>query len=83
MGYLREAIAGMKAGSPEIAMVRHHLALAYEANNQKDMAIEALELSLAELEEYQGKIRAEGGTMKDPEWSRTAREMLRNLKNAS
>ncbi len=83
VGYLREAIAGMKAGSPEIAMVRHHLALAYEANNQKDMAIEALELSLAELEEYQGKIRAEGGTMKDPEWSRTAREMLRNLKNAS
>ena len=82
VGYLREAIAGMEAGSSEIAMVRHHLALAYEANNQKDMAIEALELSLSELEAYQGKIRAEGGTTEDPEWTRGAREMLQNLKKA-
>ena len=82
VGYLREAVAGLEAGSAEIGMVRHHLAQAYEANNQQGMAIETLELSLIELEEHQGKIRAEGGTPVDPKWSGAAREMLEQLKSA-
>lgn len=82
VGYLREAIAGMESGSPEISMVRHHLALAYEANNQKDMAINELETSLAELEAQQSKVRASGGTPQDPPWSGEAREMLARLRGA-
>jgi tetratricopeptide (TPR) repeat protein len=82
VGYLREALAGLDADSPQIGMVRQHLALAYEANDQKQMAIDALELSLTELDKQQQKIRAEGGTPEDPAWSRTAREMLQRLKPA-
>jgi hypothetical protein len=61
--------------------VRHHLALAYEANNQKQMAIDALELSLAQLEERQGRAREAGGTPEEPNWSTPAREMLARLKS--
>jgi tetratricopeptide (TPR) repeat protein len=82
VGYLREAISGLEEGSPEIGMVRHHLALAYEANDQKQMAIDALELSLAQLEERQGKARAAGGKPEEPDWSGPAREMLARLKSA-
>ena len=82
VGYLREAIGGLEEGSPEIGMVRHHLALAYEANDQKQMAIDALELSLAQLEERQGKQRAEGATPEEPEWSAGARKMLERLKSS-
>jgi Tfp pilus assembly protein PilF len=82
VGYLREAVAELEPGSQEIALARHHLALAYEANDQKQLAIDALEISLAELEEKQGKVRAQGGTPEDPEWSSPAREMLARLKSA-
>ena len=82
VGYLREAVAGLEPGSTQIAVARHHLALAYEANDQKQLAIEALELSLAELEEKEGKARAQGGTPEAPAWSSPARELLERLKSA-
>jgi len=37
VGYLREAIGGLEEGTPEIGMVRHHLALAYEAFYELDL----------------------------------------------
>jgi len=83
VGYLLEALAGLDPGSPEIGMVRHHLALAYEANDQPKLAVDALELSLTELEQRQEKTRAAGGKPEDPKWSSAAREMLQRLKPAS
>jgi tetratricopeptide (TPR) repeat protein len=82
VGYLREAIAGLDEDAPQLAMVHHHLAMAYEANDQKDMAIGALETSLGELNQQEGRILAAGGTWEDPEWSTPAREMLARLKNS-
>jgi Tfp pilus assembly protein PilF len=82
VGYLREAVAGMDARSEEIGLVRHHLALAYEANDQKQLAIETLELTLAELEVRQAERRAAGAQPTDPEWAATAREALGRLKAA-
>jgi tetratricopeptide (TPR) repeat protein len=79
VGYLREAVAGMDAGSEEIGLVRHHLALAYEANDQKQLAIDTLELTLAELEARQAERRAAGAQPTDPEWAATAREALGRL----
>lgn len=83
VGYLLEALAGMDSDSPDIGMVRHHLALAYEANKQPGLAIDSLELSLTELEQQQKKTRAAGGTPEDPQWSGPVREMLQRLKSAS
>ena len=79
VGYLREALAGMEAGAPETGMVRHHLALAYEANDQKDLAIEALELSISEFEEQQKGQPAAS----PPAWLRDTRETLQRLKSGS
>ena len=83
VGYLREAVAGMDAGSPELGVVRHHLALAYEANDQKDLAIESLEISLSELEAREAAAKRAGTRIPEPEWAGDAREMLMRLKSAS
>jgi tetratricopeptide (TPR) repeat protein len=83
VSYLREAVAGLEPGSPEIGLTRHHLALAYEANEQKQQAIEALELTLSELSERQERTRSGGAKTADPEWASPAREMLARLKSSS
>ena len=68
--------------SPNLGVVRHHLALAYEANDQTQEAIETLELALSDLEQRLSAIRAQGGRGVEPEWSAEAREMLNRLKPA-
>jgi tetratricopeptide (TPR) repeat protein len=80
VGYLREAVAGLEPGTPEMGTTRHHLALAYEANDQKELAIETLELALAELETQRKQAQAAGGELPDPEWTASARETLVRLK---
>jgi hypothetical protein len=82
VGYLKEAVAAIDPGSPTIGIVRHHLAQAYEGNDQKREAIETLELALADLEQRQTVIRDQGGRPVDPEWSEPARDMLSRLKPA-
>jgi hypothetical protein len=72
----------MDPGTPELALVRHHLALAYEAYGQREKAIEALELALGELEQQQGEIRKRGGKPLDPAWARPARTLHARLKQA-
>ena len=51
VGYLKEAAATIEPGSPNLGVVRHHLAQAYEANDQRREATEVLELALADLEQ--------------------------------
>ena len=38
VGYLKEAEAGMEADDPNLGLIRHHLALAYEASGDKENA---------------------------------------------
>jgi tetratricopeptide (TPR) repeat protein len=81
VGYLKEAEAGMKTPTT-LGIVRHHLAQAYEANDQKDEAIAVLEVALADLEQQLAEVRKQGGRLQEPDWSSPAREMLTRLKPA-
>lgn len=76
IGYLREAVGGLDPEDPNLPLVRHHLALAYEANEQPEEAIAALEQAVAELDARRGE-RAE------PPWAAAVREQLRRLRPAS
>ena len=82
VGYLNEAVATIDPGSPNLGIVRHHLAQAYEASDQKGKAIETLEKALSDLERQLAAIRGRGGKPVEPEWSGGARAMLRRLKPA-
>ena len=82
VGYLKEAVASMDIDDPNVGVVRHHLAQAYEANDQQAEAIAALELALAGLEQQPGEIRKQGGNSQQPEWLVQARQMLTRLKSA-
>jgi tetratricopeptide (TPR) repeat protein len=82
VGYLKEAVATIDPSSPNLGTVRHHLAQAYEANDQKKEAIETLELALSGLERRLTEIRDQGGKPVEPDWSAPAREMLSRLKPA-
>ncbi|MFP6630401.1 MAG: tetratricopeptide repeat protein [Myxococcota bacterium] len=82
VGYLNEAVATIDPDSPNLGIVRHHLAQAYEASDQKGKAIETLEEALSNLERQLAAIRSRGGTPVGPEWSKSAREMLLRLKPA-
>ncbi|MCP3985804.1 MAG: tetratricopeptide repeat protein [bacterium] len=50
--YLKEAVGGMQPDDAQISLVRHHLALAYEANENADEARQAWNQALKEVEEY-------------------------------
>jgi tetratricopeptide (TPR) repeat protein len=80
VGYLKEALASMEIDSPDVGVVRHHLAQAYEANDQQEEAIAALEMALAGLEQQRGEVRKSGGVPQPPAWSGQARQMLDRLK---
>ncbi len=82
VGYLKEAVASMEPDSPNVGLVRHHLALAYEANGQRAEAVETLEFSLADLEQRLATARAGGGKPTEPDWAGPVRDMLRRLKPA-
>jgi tetratricopeptide (TPR) repeat protein len=82
VGYLREAVAGMDPKSPNMGVVRHHLAQAYEANDQKSEAVDTLELALADLEQQRAAARQSGSSPEEPDWAGPAREMLSRLKPA-
>ena len=80
MGYLKEAVAGTDLNSPNLGVIRHHLAQAYEGNSQREEAIEALELALADFERRSAAARARGADPVEPPWSIAAREMLQRLR---
>ena len=82
VGYLKEALANMEVDSPDVGVVRHHLAQAYEANDQQQEAIAALEMALADVEQENGDVRKSGGVPQAPPWSGEARQMLDRLKSS-
>ncbi|MEE3332251.1 MAG: tetratricopeptide repeat protein [Myxococcota bacterium] len=74
IGYLREAVNGFSADPGSLGAVSHHLALAYEANEQKDKALEALEVAIGAAD----TLKANSG--QDPGWAADVREMASRLR---
>ena len=82
VGYLKEAVATIDPNSSNLGVVRHHLAKAYEASDQKQRAIETLEVALADLERRLAAAREAGRKPAEPPWSADVRKMLSRLKPA-
>jgi tetratricopeptide (TPR) repeat protein len=82
VGYLQEAEANMDPSEPGLGVVRHHLALAYEANGEPDKAVEVLERAIATEEKKLEQIRARGREVQDPPWMADVRGMLERLQSA-
>jgi tetratricopeptide (TPR) repeat protein len=79
IGYLKEAAAGFPAGDPTLGLVRHHLALAYEASGDKENARISVEEALAVHENQVQAARAAGANLGDPPWVKEARKMKARL----
>jgi tetratricopeptide (TPR) repeat protein len=60
IAYLREAEAGIDPSGPEIVTVSHHLAQAYEANDQPDEALATLNRTIARIEQQHTAQSAAG-----------------------
>jgi len=75
IGYLREAVAGFSADDERLGIVRHHLAQAYEANEQPDKALETLDEALAMAERMSQKGR-------EPSWVADIRTMAERLRRS-
>ncbi len=80
ISYLKESEAGTDPNDASIGIVRHHLAMAYEANGDFAQAREALTRALAGLEKQLAAARAKGATATEPPWAAEARAMLERLK---
>jgi len=78
IGYLREAVGGLRPGDPSLPLVRHHLALAYEANEEPALALEALEQAVTELDEL--RTGPDGRERPEAPWAGDVRAHLRRLK---
>jgi tetratricopeptide (TPR) repeat protein len=77
IGYLKEAASGLSAEDPQLALVRHHLALAYEANGEPDEARQALEQAIRDLDViYRGE---DGEKLSEPAWTAEIRSMHERL----
>ncbi len=77
IGYLKEAASGFRAEDPQLALVRHHLALAYEANGEPEQAQQTLERAIRDLDAiYQGE---EGEKRPEPAWTAEIRSMHERL----
>ena len=80
IGYLKEAEAGVKAEDATLGIIRHHLALAYEASGDKENAKTTLDRAIAAHEAFVEAQKARGvpvGT--DPSWFQDARKMRERL----
>jgi tetratricopeptide (TPR) repeat protein len=81
--YFKEAEAGMEPTSANIGVVRHHAALAYEANGDPSSAREALGRALEGLERRRERMRSLGAPDEpEPAWVAEARTMLARLPEA-
>ncbi|MDH3212123.1 MAG: tetratricopeptide repeat protein [Myxococcales bacterium] len=81
--YFREAEAGMEPTRATIGVVRHHLALAYEANGEPASARAALRRAFEGLERRREWIRAMGAPDEpEPAWVSEARTLLARLPEA-
>ncbi len=76
--YLKEAVGGMQPDDRQISLVRHHLALAYEANAEPERAREAWEKAVAEIEQYVDTPEGEPARP-EPPWAAEVKAGLERL----
>ncbi len=79
VGYLRESVETADADDPALGVMRHHLALAYEADGSRDKAAAVLQTALDDLDARQRAERAAGRTPMSPPWESDIRNMLERL----
>ncbi len=79
--YLREAVGGLRPEDPSLPLVRHHLALAYEANEEPEQAIVALDQAVRELDALRGADPAQ--PRPEPPWAQDIRDQLARLRPPS
>ena len=80
IGYLKDAESGTPPGDPNLGIIRHHLAQAYEANKEPERARETLERALADLDAQKQRASQQGATPHEPSWAADVRAMLERLK---
>jgi tetratricopeptide (TPR) repeat protein len=81
IGYLKEAASGFRAEDPQLALVRHHLALAYEANGEPEKAQQTLDQAIRDLDAiYDG---GDGEKKPEPAWTAEIRSMHERLSEES
>lgn len=83
IGYLQEAEGGLPPNELNLGIVRHHLALAYEANGDAERARKTLERALADLESLRSRQATPDGRLPpEPGWAAELRAMLERLETA-
>lgn len=75
IGYLKEAAAGFPPDDPNLGLVQHHLALAYEASGDAENA----RLALAGALEAYATATKGGAPSSEPQWLKDARAMQTRL----
>lgn len=84
IGYLKEAEGFFDPDDPNLGIVRHHLALAQEANGQPDQARLTLERALSDIDAMRVRIAERTGQEPtEPEWVSEMRAMLTRLEAES
>ncbi len=80
ISYLKEAEAGIQPDDSNLGLVRHHLALAYEASGDKERARAAADRAVAAHETYVEAQKASGNPVEEPpEWYAEALSMRERL----
>jgi tetratricopeptide (TPR) repeat protein len=80
INYLQEAEAGTKPDDESLAVVRFHLAQAYEANGDTQQALAALDRSLETLEVQMQAVKERGADPgAEPAWAVEARALREKL----
>ena len=83
VGYLKEAAESADPDDPGLIVIRHHLAMAYEADGKADRAVGVLETAVADLERMARQAKAAGREVSAPPWENDIRQMLERLNAAS
>jgi tetratricopeptide (TPR) repeat protein len=78
--HLREAVRSMEPDDPQLSIVRHHLALAYEAAGEFQSARELVDEVLAEVSERRKRAAGEQGEAPpEPPWVAELRALRERL----
>jgi tetratricopeptide (TPR) repeat protein len=77
--YLKEAEIGLEGEEFSLGVVRHHLALAYAANGEKEKARQVADRALTDLSAWLAEQREAGTGMSEPTWMGDLRDLRATL----
>jgi len=84
ISYLKEAVANSDGDIAVSGISLHHLAQAYEADGDPEMARKTLERAISELDKHAAEQRASGEPIRpEPGWATEVRAMLARLERGS